>query len=158
LPDFTVGYFNQTFVGEVPRENPNRGYTSGDRFTGYEVGIAVPLWFGAQKSRIKAAKMNEEAVRSQVNYQQQLLLTEMQNLAQDLQKHSNTLAFFEQGALRQADQLNKAAELSFRTGDIDYVEYVQALDQAYQLHNNYLNALRDYNQTIISLEFTAGIE
>jgi heavy metal efflux system protein len=54
--------------------------------------------------------------------------------------------------------MTKAAELSFRTGDIDYVEYVQALDQAYLLRNNYLNALRDYNQTIISLEFTAGIE
>ncbi|WP_299699495.1 CusA/CzcA family heavy metal efflux RND transporter [uncultured Pontibacter sp.] len=158
LPDFTVGYFNQTFVREAPRENPNRVYTSGDRFTGYEVGIAVPLWFGAQKSRIKAAKMNEEAVKSQARYQQQLLMTELQNLAQELQKHSNTLAFYEQGALKQAEQMNKAAELSFRTGDIDYVEYVQALDQAYQLRSNYLNALRDYNQTIISLEFTAGIE
>lgn len=158
LPDFTVGYFNQTFIGEAPRENPNRIYNSGDRFTGYEVGIAVPLWFRAQRSRIKAAKMNEEAMKSQVRYQQQMLLTELQNLAQELQKHGNTLAFFEQGALRQADQMNKAAELSFRTGDIDYVEYVQALDQAYQLRSNYLNALRDYNQTIISLEFTAGIE
>lgn len=158
LPDFTVGYFNQTFIGEAPRENPNRIYTSGDRFTGYEIGIAVPLWFGAQKSRIKAAKMNEEAVKSQVRYQQQLLWAELQNLMQELQKHGNTLAFFEQGALRQADQMNKAAELSFQTGDIDYVEYVQALDQAYQLRSSYLNALRDYNQTIISLEFTAGIE
>ncbi|MBX0334663.1 CusA/CzcA family heavy metal efflux RND transporter [Pontibacter sp. HSC-14F20] len=158
LPDFTVGYFNQTFMGETPPDNPGRVYTSGDRFTGYEVGIAVPLWFGAQRSRIKAARINEEAVKSQVRYQQQVLLTELQNLAQELQKHSNTLAYFEQSALRQAEQLNKAAELSFQTGDIDYVEYVQALDQAFQLRSNYLNALREYNQTIISLEFTAGIE
>ncbi len=158
LPDFTVGYFNQTFIGETPAENPNRMYTSGDRFTGFEAGIALPLWFGAQKSRVKAAKLNEEAVKSQVTYQQQLILTELQNLAQELQKHTTTLSYFEQGALRQAEQMTKAAELSFRTGDIDYVEYVQALDQAYQLKSNYLNALRDYNKTIISLEFTAGIE
>ncbi|WP_018477957.1 CusA/CzcA family heavy metal efflux RND transporter [Pontibacter roseus] len=158
LPDFTVGYFNQTFKGETPRDTPGRVYTSSDRFTGIEAGIAIPLWFGAQKSRIKAAKLNEEAVKNQVTYQQQLLLTELQNLTQELQKHSTTLSFFEQGALKQADRLSKAAELSFRTGDIDYVEYVQALDQAYQLKTNYLNALRDYNQTIISLEFTAGIE
>jgi cobalt-zinc-cadmium resistance protein CzcA len=158
LPDFTVGYFNQTFIGEASRENPARVYNSSDRFTGVEAGIAIPLWFGAQKSRIKAAKLNEEAVKSQVTYQQELLFTEMQNLVQELQKHSTTLSYFEQGALRQAEQMAKAAELSFRTGDIDYVEYVQALDQAYQLRNNYLNALRDYNQTIISLEFTAGIE
>jgi cobalt-zinc-cadmium resistance protein CzcA len=158
LPDFTIGYFNQTFKGEAPAENPGRVYTSGDRFTGFEAGIAIPLWFGAQKSRIQAAKLNEEAVKSQVAYQEQLLLTELQNLAQELQKHATTLSYFEQGALGQANQLSKAAELSFRTGDIDYVEYVQALDQAYQLKNSYLNALRDYNQTIISLEFTAGIE
>ncbi|TXK25015.1 CusA/CzcA family heavy metal efflux RND transporter [Pontibacter qinzhouensis] len=158
LPDFSVGYFNQSFVGETPVEGIGSRYTAGDRFTGVEAGIAIPLWFGAQKAKIKAARLNQEAVQNSVGYQEQLLLADWQNQADALQQHANTLAYFEQGALQHASQMIRAAELTFRAGEIDYVEYVQALDQAYLLQHNYLNALRDYNQTIIQLEFTTGLE
>ncbi|WP_187260644.1 CusA/CzcA family heavy metal efflux RND transporter [Pontibacter beigongshangensis] len=158
LPDFTLGYFNQSFVGETPVEGIGSRYTAGDRFTGVEAGIAIPLWFGAQKARIKAARLNQQAIQSSVRYQEQLLLAEVQNMAQELQKHAASLAYFEQGALQHARQMIRAAEMTFRTGEIDYVEYVQALEQAYLLKGNYLLALRDYNQTIIQLEFTTGIE
>ncbi|MFT2007583.1 CusA/CzcA family heavy metal efflux RND transporter [Pontibacter sp. 13R65] len=158
LPDFTIGYFNQSFIGETPVEGTGGRYTAGDRFAGVEAGIAVPLWFGAQKARIKAARLQEEATRTSVSYQEQLLLAEIQNLAQELQKQTSTLTYFEQGALNQASQMIKAAELSFSAGEIDYVEYVQALEQAFLLKANYLIALREYNQTIIQLEFSTGIE
>lgn len=158
LPDLSIGYFNQTFVGEAPKENPSRVYTSSDRFTGIEAGIAIPLWFGAQSARIKAARLQEEAVRNQADNQRQLIETGLQNQAQELQKFATALDFYEQGTLQQADKITRAAELNFKTGEIDYVEYVQALDQAYELNSGYLETLRDYNQTIIQIEFTAGIE
>ncbi len=158
LPDITLGYFNQTFIGEAPRDNAGIIYSGGDRFTGFEAGLAVPLWFGAQRARVKGARLQEEAVKSQIAYRQEAAVAEIRNLLQELGKHETTLAYFEQGALKQARLINKAARLSFRTGEIDYVEYVQALDQAFQLNTNYLNALRNYNQTLIMLEFSAGIE
>ncbi|MDX5421102.1 MAG: CusA/CzcA family heavy metal efflux RND transporter [Hymenobacteraceae bacterium] len=158
MPDLSVGYFNQTFIGESPKREPARVYDSGDRFTGFEAGIAVPLWFGAQRSRIKAAQLNEEAVRSQVEAQERVLQTELENAVQELNKQTNILQYYEQGALQQAATLEKAASLSFRLGEIDYVEYVQAMEQAYLLRSEYLNSLLNYNQSIINLEFLAGIE
>ena len=77
---------------------------------------------------------------------------------QELQKQAQQLQYYEQGALQQANQLEKAANLSFRLGEVDYVEFVQAMDQAYTLRLQYLNALLHYNQSIINLQFLTGEE
>ncbi|NEM98470.1 CusA/CzcA family heavy metal efflux RND transporter [Pontibacter burrus] len=158
LPDFSIGYFNQTFIGESFATDPGRVYGSSDRFTGVEAGISVPLWFGAQKSRIQAARLNEQAAQKQAEAQQKQLETDMQNALQELQKQAQQLYYYEQGALQQATQLEKAANLSFRLGEVDYVEFVQAMDQAYSLRLQYLNALLNYNQSIINLQFLTGEE
>ncbi|MCC9135395.1 CusA/CzcA family heavy metal efflux RND transporter [Pontibacter silvestris] len=158
MPDLSVGYFNQTFIGESPVGEPGRLYGYSDRFTGVEAGIAIPLWFGAQKSRIKAAELNNEAARSQAEAQQQALQTELQNAVQQFQKEADMLQYYEQGALQQAAQLEKAADLSFRLGEVDYIAYVQAMEQAYQLRSEHLNSLLNYNQSIINLQFLSGAE
>ncbi|WP_276495902.1 CusA/CzcA family heavy metal efflux RND transporter [Pontibacter litorisediminis] len=158
LPNFSIGYFNQTFIGESPARDPSRVYGNSDRFTGVEAGIAVPLWFGAQKSRINAARLNEQAVQKQAEAREKMLEADLQNALQELQKQAEQLQYYEQGALQQAEQLEKAAGLSFRLGEVDYVEFVQALDQAYNLRLQYLNALLYYNQSIINLQFLTGEE
>jgi len=158
LPDFNFGYFNQTFIGESAQNDPSRVYTGADRFVGFEAGIALPLWFGAQKSRIKAAQLDKEIARHQAAAQQQALATELHNVIEDFNRQATILRFYEQGGLQQAATLEKAANLSFKHGEVDYLEYVQAMDQAYQLRAAYLNALLEYNQRIFHLEFLAGIE
>ncbi len=61
MPDLTFGYFNQSLNG--PNQDKNGTpveYTSGDRFTGFQVGVAIPL-LGAksQASAIKAADLKK---------------------------------------------------------------------------------------------------
>ncbi|AKD04689.1 CusA/CzcA family heavy metal efflux RND transporter [Pontibacter korlensis] len=158
LPDFSIGYFNQTFVGENPARDPSHFYTYSDRFSGVEAGISVPLWFGAQKSKIKAAQLNRQTVQKQAQAQEKQLQTEVLTVLQEVQKQAQQLEYFEQGALKQAKQLEKAADLSFRLGQVDYMEYVQAMEQAYALRLQHLNALLDYNQSIIHLQYLTGEE
>ncbi|OKL41541.1 CusA/CzcA family heavy metal efflux RND transporter [Pontibacter flavimaris] len=158
LPDFSIGYFNQTFIGESPGHDPSRVYGNSDRFTGVEAGISVPLWFGAQKSKITAARLHEQAVQKQAEARERSLETDLKNALQELEKQAQQLQYYEQGALQQAAQLEKAADISFRLGEVDYVEFVQAMEQAYTLRLQYLNALLHYNQSIINLQFLTGEE
>ncbi|HEY4651731.1 MAG TPA: CusA/CzcA family heavy metal efflux RND transporter, partial [Pontibacter sp.] len=158
LPDFSIGYFNQTFIGESPAHDPAANYSRSDRFSGVEAGISVPLWFGAQKSKINAARLNEQAVQKQAEAQEKQLETDLQNALQELQKQAQQLHYYEQGVLQQATRLEKAADLSFRLGEADYVEFVQAMDQAHTLRQQYLNALLNYNQSIINLQYLTGEE
>jgi len=41
-------------------------------------------------------------------------------------------------------------------GNIDYVEYVLNLDKALEIKSNYLQALNDYNQSIIAIDEILG--
>ncbi|WP_299757077.1 CusA/CzcA family heavy metal efflux RND transporter [uncultured Pontibacter sp.] len=158
LPDFSIGYFNQTFVGESPARDPSHIYNSSDRFAGVEAGIAVPIWFGAQKAKINAAKLNEQAVQKQAEAREAIIRADLQSALYELKKQGQQLLYYEQGALRQAAQLEKAAALTFRLGEADYIEFVQAMQQAYTLRLQYLVTLLNYNQSIINLQYLTGEE
>jgi len=45
------------------------------------------------------------------------------------------------------------AQRAFQAGEISYVEYLQALQTASEIRMNYLQALRDYNIAIVTLEY-----
>ena len=51
---------------------------------------------------------------------------------------------------------NSNAQKSLENGAIDYVEYVQNVDQALELKLGYLNTLNEYNQAIIDLQYLIG--
>ena len=41
-----------------------------------------------------------------------------------------------------------------QNGDISYVEYVQSLETASQIQLNYSEAIYNYNQTIITIQYS----
>ncbi len=57
--------------------------------------------------------------------------------------------------LGQADQLLEINRAKFENEDIDYTEYTQKADEAFQIQLDYLETLNNYNQTAIQLEFYA---
>ncbi len=58
LPDFNVGYFHQFLIKGFNPAKINREYTPNTRIGGFQIGTTIPLFFGAQRARINAAKIN----------------------------------------------------------------------------------------------------
>jgi heavy metal efflux system protein len=48
------------------------------------------------------------------------------------------------------------ATKSYKAGAIDYLDYIQSLSRALTIKQNYLDALNNYNQTIISIDYITG--
>ena len=44
MPDLSIGYFNQSIRGIQDVDGVPKTFGSGDRFTGVQAGIALPLW------------------------------------------------------------------------------------------------------------------
>ncbi len=156
LPDFNVGYFNQSLIGYQNVNGADQYFDASKRFTGFQVGISVPLWFGPQAARVKAAGINREVVQS--NYEQYQVTVESQyrQAVQEYLKYRNTMAYYESSALPNASLLIKQADAAFKSGEIAYTEYLQALRNALSIRESYLLALSQYNQSIITLEFLTG--
>jgi cobalt-zinc-cadmium resistance protein CzcA len=156
LPDFSIGYFNQSLIGNYTINGTDQFFGSSQRFTGLQATISIPLWAKPDLARIKAAKLNQQKAETEADYYQTVLLGEYERVVQDYLKYKYTLETYETNALPQAELILSNATKSFEGGAIDYVEYIQGLNNGLEIKNTYLAILNQYNQSIIAIEYLAG--
>ena len=155
-PDVSIGYFNQTLIGSTISEPLVRIAGQNDRFQGMQVGIQIPLFFNAQQSKIKAAKWN---MLSQEKNKEQTILeinSALENARAEYQKQLQQIRFYQQEALPQANILLSQGNASYKAGEINYIAYLQILDAALSIKNDYLQNLHAYDEAIIQLAYWNG--
>lgn len=151
LPDFTIGYTNQSLIGYQTINGQEKYFNSGNRFNSVNIGIAIPLTFGATKARVKSLDYQKQAVEANAQQQQILLKTQFQNAIQQYQQDLQEFNYYQQQALPNANDIVSAAQLGYRTGDISYVEYLYALQTAPDIQLNYLKSIQQVNQSVINI-------
>jgi cobalt-zinc-cadmium resistance protein CzcA len=65
-------------------------------------------------------------------------------LQKKLAQQSQVISYFEQEGMRLANQLQAQATRSFSEGEIDFLQYVQLIENSRSLRIQYLEAKRDY--------------
>lgn len=156
MPDFNIGYFSQTMQGVQEVNGIPRTFGTGDRFTGIQAGIAIPLWFAPYTSKTKAAKIKQQVASTNAEYYSKSLSGSYQALLSEYGKFNNSVEFYEKQAVPEADLIIEQATRSYKAGAMDYLDYILSLNRALAIKQNYLDALNGYNQTIISIDFITG--
>lgn len=154
-PDLVVGFFSQTLVGT---DNPETGQVanSRDRFTGFQVGVSLPIWYRPQQGRIRAAEYNRLAAESNYTSQQLNLKSQLEQAIKTFEKNQRSLEYYQTSALPNADLILKQSQAGFRGGDIGYTEFLIGVRNAISIREDYLETLHEYNQSIIYIEFLSG--
>jgi cobalt-zinc-cadmium resistance protein CzcA len=154
-PDLLLGYFNQTLIGTV---NPETGSVAGssDRFTGFQVGLSIPLWFVPHRARVRAAAFEQKVAESSFFSEKAMLSGEFEKAIQSFQTSKSNLEYYRASALPNADLILRQSQIGFKDGDIGYAEFLLGLKSATSIQQVYLQSLYDYNQNIIYLEYLAG--
>jgi cobalt-zinc-cadmium resistance protein CzcA len=156
MPDFTVGYFSQTIKGVQDVNGVPRTFGAGDRFTGIQAGVAIPLWFVPHSSKAKAAKIKQQVAETNAEYFNKSLSGNYKALLEEYFKYNNSVDYYEKQAIPEAEVIIDQANKSYRAGAMDYLDYILNLTRALIIKQNYLDALNNYNQTIISIEYISG--
>ena len=156
LPDWGIGYFSQTMQGTQEINGVQRSFSYGDRFNGIQANISIPLWFSPYTSKIKAAKIKQQVAQINVENYSKSLMGNYNSLMEEYSKYSNSLDYYEKQAIPEADLIIDQATKSYQTGSLDYFDYIQSLSRALSIKLNHLDALNNYNQTIISIDFIQG--
>ncbi|MCB9310332.1 MAG: CusA/CzcA family heavy metal efflux RND transporter [Lewinellaceae bacterium] len=151
LPDFKIGYSNQSLIGIQTINGVDKYFGAGNRFNVVNIGVAIPLTVGATKARIKSLEYQKQSLATQVEYQSTLLNTQLQNALAQYQQDAQQYNYYKIQALLNADDIVKAAQLGYRTGDITYVEYLFALQTATDIQLKYLQSIQQINQTVINI-------
>jgi cobalt-zinc-cadmium resistance protein CzcA len=156
LPDFSIGYFNQSLIGNYLIDKQDQYLNGSKRFTGLIVGVSIPLWLAPQAAKVKAAGINQKVVQSNYEQSQINLQGQYNQAVLEFLKNKNTLEYYEKNALPNADLIIKQASSGFKNGEIGYVEYLQGLKNALAIKTTYLQNLNQYNQSVVTLEFLLG--
>ncbi|MET3114748.1 cobalt-zinc-cadmium resistance protein CzcA [Pedobacter sp. CG_S7] len=156
LPDITIGYFNQTLIGSQQVNGKEVYYGSGDRFQGIHLGLSLPIFSGA-KAKVKAAAIHAQIAESDYLLQQNKLSRQYQQAIQAYLKHQRSLKYYKSAALANAELILKQVQLAYKSGDISFAEYLISVRNALSIRNGHLQALNNYNQSVVQLEFLTGI-
>ncbi|SHJ46570.1 Outer membrane protein TolC [Reichenbachiella agariperforans] len=160
LPDITLGYFNQSLIGTGRTlQGGQTNYTASDRFDGFSVGLAIPIFSSkSQIAQVKAAEMKQQTTAAQLEAQTHALQGQLEALLQQYQKYRASLDYYGQNALPQSDLILAQAQKGFESGSIGYIEYIQGLNTALNIKFNYLETLNLFNQTLIQIEWISGVQ
>ena len=156
LPDLTLGYFNQSLIGSPIDATSTALATSKNRFQGFHLGIAIPLFYGAYNAKIKAASINKEIAKTAFENNQINLKGQYDQAIQEFQKNKTSLEYYKTSGLPNANLILTKSQSAYKNGEIGYSENLLNLKTANGIQENYLSAILKYNQSITTLEFLLG--
>lgn len=150
LPDLTLGYNNTSIRGVGADE---KIYGSGKRFSSVQLGIGVPIFAGAQKARINSSRFYRQIVQQQYESSLQVLQTDFAVALSEYQKLVQTVQYYEHSGIPNAALITQTANQQFANGEINYLQWVQLINQATAIRSESVEAVRNLNESIIQLNY-----
>lgn len=139
-PGLVLGYYNQQL-----------NHVAG--FQGLLAGVNIPLFFHPQRAFIQAAKIQQQSAQIQAQYLRFSIEKEADILLARIRRFDARIRYSEEYALPQADSILDNAGKLFRNGEIQYIEYLQNVSEAFAIRLTYLDQLNLYNQSVIQLNY-----
>ncbi len=146
LPELSLGYNNLSIRDGIDLNN-NRRYSS------FQAGIGIPIFSKAQKSKISAAKINENIAQTGLEREKQNLNTQFLDALSRLKKSKSDLGYFEKTGLKNAETIKKTLSLQLSKGEINYLEWTILSQQALSIESDYLDSVKSLNEIIIQIEY-----
>lgn len=124
--------------------------------TGYwswQVGLSLPVGFGANRARGRAAAIDAERARAELQAEQRTLDAERRIMDSEYAKWRTTVDYYRASALPLAKEQRRSALLSYREGAIGYLDFIQAVATAMQTELSYVEAYAKLLETKFNLEY-----
>ena len=131
-----------------------RLYGISNPFSGFSVSMGIPVFGRAMyRNTVKSAELEKNYQQSVTDYNVIGIKSAYSQVFQELQKSNDLITYYQTTGLAQAEAIIKAANLSYRAGEISFAELSQFLTQAIDIQRNYLDVLNEYNQSAIQLNY-----
>jgi cobalt-zinc-cadmium resistance protein CzcA len=139
-PSLGFGYFNQSI-------DKFKG------FDGWQLNVSFPLWFRPNSGQVQSAKIEYEIYNNAFKQQKFIMMSDLQVLNNQRNTLIDKIETFERTSLKNASLIMENAELLYRNGEIEYLEYIRSIGQAISMKLSYLDNLHEYNQITQKINF-----
>ena len=150
LPDFSIGYSNASIKGTGA---DNKVYGAGNRFSAVQLGIGIPVFARAQKEKINSAKFARQIAENNYAMGLKTLQTDYQSALAEYNKYLQAVQYFETSGLKNAALISATANQQLANGSINYLEWVQVINQAVTVKSDYIESVKHLNDAVILLHY-----
>ncbi len=154
LPELTLGYTNQSLIGDHTIGGVEQWYGAGKRFEYFSFGIAIPLNLYATSSRVRSLRHQQRAADLRVLQAERQLRSQAEQALMRYRQSQRQYRYTLEEALPSASEIISTAQLGYRAGEISYLEYIYAIETATQLRESHLEStlqLREAQSALLSL-------
>ena len=142
LPDINLDVFRGT--------NPG---ANAKIYSGFHAGITLPLFFGAQKSHVKSSEFQQQKIQLEAEQYINQLESRAQQLHRQLDQNIRVINYYEAEGKTLSLQILEQAQRSYQEGEIDFLQYVQLMENSRTITLHYLQSKFAYQQTILDINY-----
>ncbi|MBN9385855.1 MAG: CusA/CzcA family heavy metal efflux RND transporter [Chitinophagaceae bacterium] len=158
LPSLSAGVNSSTIIGWQPTsQNTDKYYDGSKRFNTFNVGVGLPIFSGAQRSRINAAQVMVRQRRQEAEAVKQQLAVELENALRAYGRNDSLVRSYQGSLLPNAAVIILTATSKLNAGEIGYLDWVILLNQALQIRGEYLETVRQLNEATFAIEKISAI-
>ncbi len=140
LPDISFSLYQQD-------------YGDGFDYTGFEVGLHIPLWFPLKQSgEIQQARWEKQALEWKQKEVMLNMKMQIEHAWHNYEASKKSMERFQNIIRSKSEQLKSLTLEAYKLGEIDLLNLLNAQQIYLDTRKNYLNALRDYYLQLIKLE------
>jgi len=150
LPDLALGYNNTSIRGTGADD---KYYSASARFQAIQIGVGIPIFNGAQKAIISAAKIKEVIAENNYELGLQTLNAHKKAAVLEYQKFLESAKWYENTGLKSAETISSTATKQFVNGEINYLDWVVLMNQAVTIQSQYIDVIKSLNETINQINY-----
>ena len=141
LPDLNLEYF----------QGKNSGLSQS--LYGFQVGLSIPILFNGNIAKSKVAKLEAQSWEAQKKHETIKIDSYIKQKQQEVEQQQQAIAYYNEYGKKVSEEIIKVADSSYKHGEIDFFQYILSLENATSLQMDYLDAVMQYNTTILDLYY-----
>lgn len=155
-PSLSLSLRNQLVISSWNPYDQDRSRFDGGNFMGFEVGVGIPLFYGATRAKVKAARKEREMIALEIKEQEQLRQQEYLSALSRMNAAYVRYTYYNEEGRERSDKMAEQGLLEYSQGEISYLEYMNVLQESIDLRLKRASALNDYNQCVLVMEKLCG--
>ena len=156
MPSFNVGLRHQLVISGINPYDVDRSRFDKGNWMGFEVGVAFPLFYGSQKARKSAARLNVDIARTRREQAERKSGSELLIAENAVKSARRSYDYYQTEGFPAAKEIRRLSRIEYGAGEISYVEHVQNLSMALAVEMDNAKAIDALNQAVIKLNYIKG--
>ena len=150
-PSLSLALRSQLLIDSWDPYHINRQRFTEGNFFGFEVTVGVPLFYGATKAKVKAAQKDREVAQLAMQQEQREKERDYKQGYNRLQNAIKRMEYYSGENMAKAKDIERLSTLEYENGEISYVEYASALQEAIDMRLKLAEVVNEYNEAVLAL-------